>query len=334
MLEAIQEDFTPHVYLDYGKARDTMFLLIDSKDRILECIYTGLKIEIPEGEDPTQAVYLNGIRDGINTEHSYPQSKGADREPAESNMHHLFPTRVGTNGDRGNHIFGEVPDNQTSKWYRENVEMTTKPSSLIDEYSEFRSGANPLFEPRESKKGDIARAIFYFFSIYRAEAVAADPAYFESMREDLCKWHEEDPVDETEWVRSFKIAHYQDNKANPFVMDCSLAARLYCTTISEACDLLLDSKELNDFADFYVFPNPVLEDQTFIHLQINTVLTGEVRVEMYDFTGRLIQSTKLNLENQGVQNIGLPIESGKGSFLIRLMDESTGRFVQKIFIKL
>src|SRR5690606_1553711 len=134
---------------------------------------------------------------------------------------------------------------------------------------------------------------FYFFSIYREEAVAADPDYFESMREDLCQWHGEDPVDETEWVRSFKIANYQNNKANPFVMDCSLAARLYCLTISAACDLLLDTKELNDFADFYVIPNPILEDQTLIHLQINTVLTGEVQVEMYDFTGRLIQSTNL-----------------------------------------
>ena len=44
------------------------------------------------------------------------------------------------------------------------------------------------FEPRESVKGDIASAVFYFYTMYQEEANEADFEFFESMKEVLISW--------------------------------------------------------------------------------------------------------------------------------------------------
>ena len=41
------------------------------------------------------------------------------------------------------------------------------------------------------------------------------------------KWHYEDIVDMSEYDRSFTIAEYQDDKPNPFVLDSTLARRIW-----------------------------------------------------------------------------------------------------------
>ncbi|HAW05426.1 MAG TPA: endonuclease I, partial [Saprospirales bacterium] len=91
LYEEIVDTYKPDVVLTYGMARDTMFSKIDGVNDSLECIYTGMKRYLIPGEDPTQAVYLDGAPNGINTEHSYPQSKGASDGNARSDMHHLYP---------------------------------------------------------------------------------------------------------------------------------------------------------------------------------------------------------------------------------------------------
>lgn len=233
LAQALIDEFTPDSVIDYGFARDTLFLKIDAINRNLSCIYTGLTLPIPEGSDPTQAVFLNGDKNGINTEHVFPQGFFAENSPAESDMHNLYPSRVKTNSDRGNHPFGESPDNQTDIWYLLSEERNTIPPTNIDDYSEiFLSNNQNLFEPREKVKGDIARSMFYIFSIYKD--LTASPDYFEGQKETLCNWHFQDPVDEVEWTRTQKISSYQGNK-NPFVLDCSVAQRLYCESHTESC---------------------------------------------------------------------------------------------------
>ncbi|MBK8702091.1 MAG: endonuclease [Saprospiraceae bacterium] len=147
LYEAVRLGYTPDTLLDYGVARDTLFLRIDAVDRFLSCIYTGMTLYIPEGQDPTQAVFLNGIADGINTEHVYPQGFGLNDQPAQGDMHNLFPARIKTNSDRANRPFGESPDPSTERWYLDKMEMANKPATMIDAYSELGSAGQ--FEPRE-----------------------------------------------------------------------------------------------------------------------------------------------------------------------------------------
>ena len=253
--QALKDEYTPDAVIDYNFARDTLYLKIDAVDRNLSCIYTGLTLFIPEGSDPTQAVFLNGENNGINAEHVFPQAYFVDNTTPVSDMHNLYPSKVKTNNDRANYPFDEISDNATDIWYRNSNELNSIPTTNIDEYSEFyRNGANSTFEPREKVKGDIARSMFYIHSIYSntqyAEPLLDD--YFVSQRETLCNWHFQDPVDEVEWTRTQKISAYQGNK-NPFVLDCSVAQRLYCGSHTEMCKPVSTVDESNQKLELFTY---------------------------------------------------------------------------------
>ncbi len=230
LLDALENAYKPAFTLGNSASKDTLYAVIyrlpgDS----LRGVYTGYTIHLPQGEDPSQAAFAQDI----NLEHTYPKSQGAAGGQQESDMHHLFPTRVEVNADRGSLPFGESPDDQTTKWYYQTLEQSNIPSSNIDAWSELLE--NSLFEPREDHKGNVARAMFYFYTMYRDAADQANPDFFEEQRATLCQWHALDPVDSLEWERTFLIAHYQDDKPNPFVLDCTLAARSYCSEFDLPC---------------------------------------------------------------------------------------------------
>lgn len=282
LLEAIQEQYTPAVVQTYAVARDSLFGRIDQRNDSLGCVYTGYQIYLDPTEDPTVAAYMNGS--GLNTEHTYPQAKGASEVPARADMHHLFPTRVDINQIRDNFPFAEIPDDVTERWFYLNQFRTSIPTSNIDAYSEFRNGA---FEPPEAHKGDVARAMFYFYTIYRDKALAADPNYFSSQMQTLCQWHYLDPVDEKEWNRTWQIAHFQDGKPNPFVLDCTLAQRLYCTNTTETC-LLNTPSSSQQGASIRLqppFPNPF--QQTLI-LPFVLAESAKIRYTLYNGIGQVI----------------------------------------------
>lgn len=218
--------FTPATVPTYATSRDIMYTEIDNTAGNLSCIYSNYTIFV----DPNSSTPRSDAFDlGINCEHTYPQSKGASVEPARSNMHHLFPCKENVNADRSNCPFDENPDGQTGFWYLNDQILNSVPTTMIDAYSEkigtgFACGT---FEPRESVKGDIARAVFYFYTIYRDEADTADPDFFDLQKEQMLQWHYQDPVDQKEFDRTQAIANYQDDKANPFVLDSTLARRIY-----------------------------------------------------------------------------------------------------------
>lgn len=208
--------------LGYDVARDTLYKIIDAVNGQLSGIYSGYTITLDPNVDPT----TDAQNKGINLEHSFPQSMGADVEPQRSDMHAMFPSKENVNSDRSNCPYGEIPDNVTGYWYRDATVMTTIPTTNIDEYSEkdlpgFSCGH---FEPRESVKGDIARAIFYFYTMYTGPA---DDNFFNGMKDILYAWHYQDPVDSKEYNRTWAIAAYQQNKPNPFVLDSTLVRRAY-----------------------------------------------------------------------------------------------------------
>jgi endonuclease I len=233
LLDSVGSHFRPDTVLPYNVARDTLYakiLAID--DDTLRCIYTGHRLYLDPMADPTQYVYLNGNVNGMNAEHAYPQSKGTSTGNARSDMHHLYPVRIAVNQVRGSVPFGDIPDNLTERWYVGTQSQISIPAQNKDAYSEWRSA---MFEPRESVKGDIARSVFYIYTIYRAQANAADPAFFDLQRATLCQWHKNDPADAAEIKKTWRIAAYQDGQPNPFVLDCTLAHRCWCQDVPPAC---------------------------------------------------------------------------------------------------
>lgn len=233
LLDSLFDRYLPATVLSYGDARDTLYAKILAKaDDTLRCIYSGHALYLDPTQDPTQYVYLNGTPNGMNAEHAYPQSKGAADGNARSDMHHLYPARIPVNEARGSVPYGEIPDNQTQKWFRNTQTLTTIPTQDIGQYSE---STTTKFEPREASKGDVARSVFYFYAVYRNQANAADPNFFELQRPTLCQWNAQDPADSTEMLKTWRIAHYQDGKPNPFVLDCTLAQRSWCPDTPPNC---------------------------------------------------------------------------------------------------
>ena len=206
--------------LGYNQARDVMYSIIDLEDdNTLKGIYTNYTITIDPNQDPRPQTNAQNM----NCEHSWPQSMGAGSEPQKSDLHHLYPCRGNVNSSRGNKPYAEIDDNDTDKWWRFDYYETSIPNQYIDEFSEVDND-NGKFEPREVVKGNIARGMFYFFTIYNNEA---DHNFFEEQKYFLNLWDKQDPVDDIELARTLSIASYQDDIVNPFVIDSTLVKRIW-----------------------------------------------------------------------------------------------------------
>ncbi|MDZ7966786.1 MAG: endonuclease [Nostoc sp. DedSLP03] len=219
LLEKLDSLYSPRASLGYGSARDLLYTKIDNQGGIITDIYAGYSVPLdPNSDKPRE----EAARHRINAEHVWPQSVGAEG-PAKSDLHNLFASRIEINSDRANFPFGDIPDNQTTSWYLDDDELSFQPSPQdIDKYSEFKRG---FFEPREAKKGDIARVIFYFRTVYPE---LANASFFEAQKNTLCKWQADDPIDAGEVARSHAIAKTPQGNENPFVLDSTLPQRTYC----------------------------------------------------------------------------------------------------------
>ncbi|MEQ1746880.1 MAG: endonuclease [Saprospiraceae bacterium] len=283
LYQAVVGAYKPVVVLDYANARDTLYAKVLAKDDdSLRCIYSGYTLYLDPTQDPTQYIYLGGSPLGMNTEHTYPQAKGAADGNARSDMHHLFPARIPVNEARGNLPFAEIPDPQTLQWFYQAQVFTSIPTQNIHLYSEGKASA---FEPREPVKGDLARAIFYFYTMYTTEAMAADPDFFALQRPTLCQWHDQDRADSAELIKTLRIAPYQENKPNPFVLDCTLARRMYCPELSSQCQTTGVVEPTEAALGLRVLPNPLRGEG-----QVEVILpfSGDLKFRLLSLLGQEI----------------------------------------------
>ena len=179
----------------YVEATTYMFVELDKENDEVECVYTGRKTSVfSEKPDATD----------MNTEHTWPQSLGADVEPAKCDLHHLYPTDADANSRRGNSPFGVVTG--FVDWQEGGSKLGAGMSGLV-------------FEPRDVHKGNVARSMLYFAHRYDHILDSDQVALFAS-------WHAADPVDDAERSRSLSIGEEQV-LANPFVMCPELVDRLH-----------------------------------------------------------------------------------------------------------
>lgn len=219
LISFLQSHYRPTNSLGYRGAREKMFGTIDNRDGKVRCVYTGTEIA------------TSGIPnvDLMNTEHTWPQSKFDERLPMKADLHHLFPTVPKVNEVRGNLPFADIPDTQTMSWWNSNRPTLTAPAETArNAYSESISNE---FEPREDHKGNVARAVFYMWVVYRDDNITA--SWIEPQLTILRKWHEADPADDRERDRSQQIKTLQGNE-NPFVADPTLVARVLPGTVPHA----------------------------------------------------------------------------------------------------
>lgn len=227
LIGEIRTNYYPSSIKSYDTARDSMYISLDvTPGGKIICVYTGLEVTADGSRTPGSP----GAE--LNTEHVWPQGFFDSASPMVSDIHHLFPTWQTVNSIRGSLKFAEIPDVDTDKWLYDGNESTSIPGSNIDLYSESTTTA---FEPREDFKGNIARAIFYFWTLYQNNsdivAEGTNEAFFADMKETLYDWHIQDPVDAAEVARSSGIESIQGNR-NPFIHDTTLIRRAYIDTVA------------------------------------------------------------------------------------------------------
>lgn len=154
---------------------------------------------------------FGGGVDNWNREHLWPSSHGdfGTSAPTGTDLHHLRPTDVSVNSDRGDKDF----DNGG----------TTHPEATLCKWT------SNTWEPPDVVKGDIARAIFYMAVRYEGDAsevnleiqdnytsTSTGNGYLGKLS-TLLQWHQNDPVDAAEQTRNNIIyTSYQSNR-NPFI---------------------------------------------------------------------------------------------------------------------
>ncbi len=214
--------------LSYADARAKMYNYADNFSNTVVCVYSGYSETVPYNFAGTST----GVVQNINCEHTIPQSWFRETVRMRSDMHHLFPTYIQWNSNRGSDPFAEIPDSQTRLWMRLTQSQSSIPTTNIDEYSE---DTNTQFEPREDHKGNLARAAFYFYTMHagQSDLVGTGHGNISSLADlnTLYQWHLADPVDEHERERNRRVAASQGN-FNPYINDPSLVARAWGFTAS------------------------------------------------------------------------------------------------------
>ena len=194
---------------------------------------------------------------GINREHVWPKSHGFDGTDGTGDY--------GARGDLMHLIAGNgYANNKHSNYFYGNVDETKSYTDCGNTYSYLAGnllgtsaslGTGTVFEPQDSDKGDIARAVFYMAARYNylsgsdsdgidscnpnltlsdslsensrtGSSSAADP-YSLGLLHDLLEWHHLDPVDEYEIHRNNLLYKNFTNNRNPFVDFPSWADVIY-----------------------------------------------------------------------------------------------------------
>ena len=131
LFDYIQDNYTTSYVQGYDSARDILYGEIDNANGYVYCIYTDFSVQL-NGSDPSTHLYENGM----NCEHVWPRSMGAEHSPMKSDMHHLRPCKSNINSTRGNKPYNEINDFLTDTWFWLALESSSIPTNNINEYSE------------------------------------------------------------------------------------------------------------------------------------------------------------------------------------------------------
>ena len=140
----------------------------------------------------------------INREHVWPKSLGNyDTSGPGADLHHIRPTEITPNSNRGNLKYGNVSGGKTS--------YGNASGNEAGHYSSY-------FEPLDYAKGDVARICLYMYVRYGGESqytCGSITKVFQSV-EVLLEWMELDPVDTWEMGRNEVVQNIQGNR-NVFI---------------------------------------------------------------------------------------------------------------------
>lgn len=302
------------VMIDNFAARDTT-----GGQRVVNCVYSGY------AHMYTGAFFY----DVLSREHTWPHSwmpTWPDEEGMEySDLHNLFPAHQNSaNAVRSNRPLGVVV-NQTS-------------SFLGAKYGTDANG-NLVYEPRDSHKGDAARAIFYMAVKWNGAGGSwqlPDPIDFlvqYGQDQDVLKqWHWQDPPSNYEIARNDYVESVQGNR-NPFVDSVNWVCRInfenMTTIVPNEVPCLTTGIEETAFGTVGVSPNPT---NGILSIQLDMVQPENLAMEVIDLTGRSVRSESI-FAAQGASQHRIDLSTvTEGIYVLRLSGQK-GVMTQRVVVQ-
>ncbi len=283
ILNDLKQLLQNHTLLDYADYRSTMVQTIFERDttnqqKVVNCEYSN--------ETKIYTGTFDFVTLDYSREHLFPRSwmptGGSTNALEGTDYHNLALTNLGeVNSMRSNFPLGEV------------VQVT-------DSFLECKKGddanQNPVFEPRNAIKGNVARAMFYQMVCYNglggSWGINDLPSYGNEQDVNvLLNWHFSDLPDAFEKAKHEYIASIQGNR-NPFIDYPDLAHCIDFTEILKngTCPAVgIEEKELQ--STITIYPNPAAE-KISITMEMPETIT---RFTLCDLTGRVLLQQEISV---------------------------------------
>lgn len=300
----------PHTQISYFLYKQTMMNEFEVKDTTngqsyVTCVYSGEHMVFDDPFDWTMT--------GYSREHTFPHSwmhswpADSPEKPEYTDQHNLYPSNLaGANSPRSNLPLGEIVGTPVFTFLEGNVGTD--------------SGGQMVYEPRDSHKGNAARAIFYMTVAYDFD-MGSDLDSDGQDQELLKNWHFADLPDNYEIARNEYIFNLQGNR-NPFIDSVDYACYVdFMANAYDANGCLVGVEEKLENS-FVVYPVPATEK---VYVQVNGTVISAYNI--IDIQGRTIRSES---------NIELPLlevdvnDFTTGSYIIEV--ETPFGKVQRKFI--
>lgn len=299
-----------HTQLGYNEARRRMYGAIDNEPtrNTVVCVYSGYEDPLPYDVN-NSTTYPNPI----NCEHTVPQSFYSSAEPMKSDIHHLFPTYQNWNSLRSNFPFSDIDDATTTSWHIEDITLNSIPTNRIDEHSEYFGST---FEPREDHKGDLARAVMYFYTMYPSVGNINDCGDIYT----LMAWSYQDPPSAKEIERNNRIETYQGNR-NPYVDDVTLIDLAWgCLVSAPSQPIAIDLVSIR--------PNPVKD---MLYLQVDLNSSTQLTYTIVSSTGQIMDRKRYS-KDAGTYSFSINTSKfASGTYMITVSDETGSS--SEVFVK-
>lgn len=322
----------PHKKQTYGNFGDKFIVPFIARDtinnqRVITCVYSG--------ENVIYTAPWDWTANGFSREHTYPKSwmptvnhSNFEFLPEYSDYHQLLPVNQNkVNAVRSNYPLGEVV-NVTSTYFGAKIGTN--------------SIGQKVYEPRDSKKGDVARALMYQAVCYTGEnnmnwgfpsSISASIVYGQN-QEVLKKWSDQDPPDNYEMARNDFLDSLQNNR-NPFVDHPEYVCYIdfntmtYFASPGVPCNIVSMAETEKSSKRFSILPNP--NDGNFT-LNIVAKKNEKIKIQVVSILDSVLYSETVQVMTGS--NL-LPIHLrgiASGIYLVEIVTGTT-RQTQKMIIK-
>ena len=205
--EMLKRLYGDHNVLSYEASRISIYNKVDCTNNQLTMLYSNATHSWTCGQNKKPSATI------INPEHVVPQSFfDHQKEPYQSDQHHLFASSAVVNNARGHLPFVELDMNKCYKWCHGLERVKEFPTGAdLDRYSCVGED-KASFMPAKQDRGRVARAIFYFYTVYPEITTMSNLSSIDLLK----KWNRDFPPDAQELERQERINQTQGNR-NPYI---------------------------------------------------------------------------------------------------------------------